>query len=221
MNEVIYNEENVLNLARISGLDFNDAENLYLLLNSVPNSYKPRENAAAIAIGTGNCFKEGSMIRALHKIKFNCLADVIGCDVLARPKTVKHSRTEGDYKYELRGKIQGDASLDDCWIAARDLLECNSFDYVHSFRPDFVDFERWERVYRNSVANLTPEGVAVIVSSDYGDIEKLDKISRLLRHGNDIFVSEIRRFVREETIGLEDDDVEVYGSIYLQRHDMQ
>jgi len=81
---------------------------LWTILNSLPQDYCPDTNALAMALGTSNCSREGSLIREIHKRKFGIeKMCVIGCDIRTRPSELTGKGNDGDFDYELRGEIEG------------------------------------------------------------------------------------------------------------------
>ncbi len=168
---------------------------LHILLKTVPDSYEPGDRVLAMAAGCGDFVREGSLIRALHKIKYGIERDdmvVIGSDY--NPKfTSGH-----DYDFEFRGSTNGDCTDEIPWILGinRAIQQSLSYDFIYVGDPavkiEGVDF--YKRMFKQGLNFLSPKGVLVSISEGELDKHSFERLKDELESEDRIIVSPVQRY---------------------------
>ena len=194
---IVFNDHDLRNLPKMG--DGTESKLLYLLLNEVPQTYKPRDTVLAMSVGTGTLSLEGSLIREFHRLRFGKHKKdviVIGCDILDR---YQKEEVAEDYALEIRGR-QGDASTDAPWRFGM-ITGIESYDHIHINFPNLMgEYKTWVDILKKSHSFLSKNGVITIIAGGESDSKALKEACKELSKDITFRVSAVKQY--RHRIGL-------------------
>lgn len=171
-----------------------DAESLYVLLNSVRQSYNPENPVICMAIGCDGSTYEGTIIREFHKERLgldNGQLKVIGCD------RYEVDETTPTHDYDLYfGGEEGDAKGHLTWL--RGIIHFDSlYKFVFMNHPSVPALDNWIPIYNNALSFVAEDGVIATVCEGIEDRTQLITLSRILKK-DPMVDSRIKYFCRTD-----------------------